>query len=91
MSKKPLVLEVPFAGILTNVATIPTGGWRIWRPVINYDRCKRCWTCVDYCPEGVIAKADEGPKIDYNYCKGCGICEHECPFKAVEMVRELRR
>jgi len=62
--------------------------WRVFKPVINYDMCKKCWTCVDYCPEGVIMKTDDGPKIDYQLCKGCGVCSNECPFKAIEMVRE---
>lgn len=62
--------------------------WRIFVPVIDYSKCKKCWMCFDYCPEGVINKSDEGPIINKNLCKGCGVCANECPFKAIEMKRE---
>jgi len=70
------------------VATNPVEHWREFRPVINLERCRKCWICFTYCPEGTIYKSPEGPKIDYAFCKGCGICANECPVKAIEMVRE---
>jgi len=62
--------------------------WRVFIPKIDYEKCKKCWRCTDYCPEGIIFKIDEKPTVEYTWCKGCGICAHECPFKAIEMVRE---
>jgi 2-oxoacid:acceptor oxidoreductase delta subunit (pyruvate/2-ketoisovalerate family) len=67
---------------------ISAWAWRVFKPTIDSDTCKKCWTCVDYCPEGVIMKTDDGPKIDYQLCKGCGVCANECPFKAIKMERE---
>lgn len=48
--------------------------------------CTRCDTCLVYCPEGVIRRADQGYAVDYGNCKGCGICVTECPRRAMEMV-----
>ena len=42
--------------------------------------CTGCDTCVVYCPEGVLHRADgRPPDFDYEYCKGCGLCVAECP------------
>jgi pyruvate ferredoxin oxidoreductase delta subunit len=64
-----------------------TGSWRVFRPVIDTEKCNQCGLCQIYCPEGAI---DQDLTIDYNFCKGCGICTNECPKKAIEMVREDR-
>jgi Pyruvate/2-oxoacid:ferredoxin oxidoreductase delta subunit/thioredoxin reductase len=46
--------------------------------------CTGCDTCVVYCPEGVLRRADgRPPDFDYEYCKGCGLCVAECPRGAV--------
>jgi 2-oxoacid:acceptor oxidoreductase delta subunit (pyruvate/2-ketoisovalerate family) len=47
--------------------------------------CTRCDTCLVYCPEGIVRRADLGYQVDYTYCKGCGICVAECPRSAMEM------
>jgi len=62
-----------------------TGTWRVFRPVVDKEKCNACGLCATYCPDGVI---NEDLAIDLNYCKGCGICANECPKKAIEMVRE---
>jgi pyruvate ferredoxin oxidoreductase delta subunit len=71
-----------------NSTNYKTGSWRTYRPVINYEKCKKCWICFNYCPDGAIKKSEKGPKIDYDYCKGCGICANECKFGAIKMVME---
>lgn len=48
--------------------------------------CTKCDTCMVYCPEGIIHRADGGYEIDYAYCKGCGICVTECPRRSMEMT-----
>jgi len=67
-----------------------TGRWRAERPVINYEKCKKCGMCWTYCPENAIVfSKDEGPRINYNYCKGCLVCVEECPYDAIKVEREV--
>ena len=63
--------------------------WRVYKPVIDHDKCVACGLCVSYCPEQAIEPGDDGkPVIDYRFCKGCGVCANECPQKAIEMKME---
>ncbi len=80
--------EVPLVRLDT-LWSEPTASWRVLKPVIDLEKCRKCWLCVDFCPEGVISKSEEGPVIDYRFCKGCGVCANECPVKAISMVREV--
>lgn len=88
MSRKPIQIIYALGGRTTDIGSLPTGSWRNFKPIIDYDVCTQCWTCIDYCPEGVIAKTDDGPKIDYDFCKGCGVCSSECPVQAIHMEPE---
>jgi pyruvate ferredoxin oxidoreductase gamma subunit len=74
---------------LTSLAA-RTGLWRTLRPVIDYDRCNRCWwVCSEFCPDGAISVAADGtPRIDYDHCKGCLICVAQCPPHAIAAVPE---
>jgi pyruvate ferredoxin oxidoreductase gamma subunit len=76
-------------GGLTSVE-VRTGLWRTMRPVIDYDKCRRCvWVCGSFCPDGVIATDQEGrPAIDYEHCKGCMVCLVQCPVHAISAVPE---
>ena len=69
---------------------MPTGLWRTLRPVVDYDRCNRCWwVCSTFCPDSAIAvNSDRQPVIDYRHCKGCLICVAQCPSHAIEAVPE---
>jgi pyruvate ferredoxin oxidoreductase gamma subunit len=68
-----------------------TGAWRIFRPVIDRDRCTRCGICFVLCPDGAITPDAEGyPVIDYDNCKGCMICNEECPVKCIHEEREVQ-
>lgn len=64
------------------------------RIVLNRDRCKACYLCVDVCPNQVLGtdekvnslgyypiKADEDKK-----CIGCAVCARVCPDMAIEKV-----
>ncbi len=97
--ERPKWIELPFedaglaAPVIPAAATsdaVPTGLWRTLRPVIDYQRCKRCaWICSTFCPEGNISLNQEGyPVIDYEHCKGCLICLVQCPRHAIRAVPE---
>jgi pyruvate ferredoxin oxidoreductase delta subunit len=62
-----------------------TGSWRVFKPVVNKEKCNECGLCAMYCPDNAI---DEELTVDLRFCKGCGICANECPKKAIAMVRE---
>jgi pyruvate ferredoxin oxidoreductase gamma subunit len=67
-----------------------TGLWRTLRPVIDDERCSRCWwVCSTLCPDGAIRVGEGGrPEIDYAHCKGCLVCVAVCPPHAVRAVPE---
>ena len=68
---------------------IKTGDWRTQRPVIDKEKCIRCYICWKFCPDIAIEVDEEGfPNVNLFYCKGCGICANECPKDAIEMIRE---
>jgi len=68
---------------------VRTGLWRIMRPVIDYERCNRCWwVCSEFCPDSAIKVIDGKPEIDYDHCKGCMICVAQCPPHAIAAVPE---
>jgi pyruvate ferredoxin oxidoreductase gamma subunit len=80
-------------GALTS-GLVPTGLWRTLRPVIDYDRCNRCWwVCSAFCPDGAIVVEQGTPRIDYDHCKGCLVCVAQCPPHAIETrpESELRK
>lgn len=67
-----------------------TGSWRQFRPVLQPEKCTRCWLCFVWCPEAAIAlDASEYPVVDYDVCKGCLLCAHECPTHAFNVEKEV--
>ncbi len=62
-----------------------TGSWRVFRPIVDREKCNSCGICAMFCPDAAIS---EDLEIDLDFCKGCGICAHECPKKAIRMERE---
>jgi pyruvate ferredoxin oxidoreductase gamma subunit len=72
-----------------NSVQVRTGLWRTLRPVIDYDRCSKCWwVCSTFCPDSAIAVENDTPVIDYDHCKGCMICVGICPPHAIGSVPE---
>jgi pyruvate ferredoxin oxidoreductase gamma subunit len=72
-----------------NMPIHKTGDWRIFRPVLDPDKCNGCWLCFVYCPEAAIVLTDKDrPVIDYDHCKGCMLCVEECPTRALAAARE---
>ncbi len=67
-----------------------TGLWRVMRPVIDYEHCKRCsWVCSSLCPDSAIrVERDHTPRIDYDHCKGCMVCVAVCPSHAIRGIPE---
>jgi pyruvate ferredoxin oxidoreductase delta subunit len=78
--RKRLAISRPTEG-----AAGKTGTWRVFRPVVDREKCNECGLCATYCPDGVI---DKDLRVDLVFCKGCGICANECPKNAIAMVRE---
>lgn len=67
-----------------------TGLWRTLRPIIDYDKCNRCWwVCSTLCPDGAMSVEDSGfPKIDLDHCKGCMVCVSVCPPHIIAVLPE---
>jgi pyruvate ferredoxin oxidoreductase delta subunit len=81
--------SIPIGGVIPEPSTARkyhTGDWRIFKPIVDSEKCIGCLLCWIYCPEPSIDQFNEKVKIDYDYCKGCGICAEECPVKAITMV-----
>lgn len=97
--------SLPIGAVITkpgNFVERPTGDWRIFRPIVNHEKCIRCLICWVICPEPAIHivdglyKTQSGKEykfsieIDYKYCKGCLLCAEECPVKAIGYVEEVK-
>ena len=81
--------DIPYTPISNEPSTVNrTGSWRVFRPVVDLSKCRKCTICWKYCPDAAITLVDGEPVVDLAYCKGCGICANECPAKCIEMVKE---
>jgi len=48
--------------------------------------CFQCKTCVEVCPEDVLAITDDGVQVTYpDECYFCGSCVMDCPCSAITM------
>ncbi len=64
------------------------------RIVLNRDRCKACYICVDSCPKKVLEVDEEVNILGYypakfngnENCSGCAVCARVCPDMAIEKV-----
>ncbi len=66
-----------------------TGFWKTFKPVLEKEKCIKCYICWKFCPEPAIDIGDdEYPTFRMQHCKGCGICANECPKDAIQMVME---
>ena len=68
-----------------------TSNWRVVRPVIDHEKCTRCFTCYIACPDSCWSFNEKEEKMEWNwkFCKGCQICIHECPADALSAAPEL--
>ena len=54
------------------------------------EKCARCGTCIDTCPQGALSFGEEGfILIDRMLCNGCGNCVEACPNGALELTGKL--
>lgn len=51
----------------------------------RYTACKRCGTCAEVCPEGVITLDDDGIHIDREKCTLCEACIRACIPEALAL------
>ncbi|MGM9993895.1 MAG: 4Fe-4S binding protein [Candidatus Avigastranaerophilus sp.] len=64
------------------------------RIVLNRDKCKACYLCVDVCPNKVLQADETVNNIGYypvttdnsKTCIGCAMCARVCPDMAIEKV-----
>ena len=65
---------------------------------INWDRCKGCGFCVEYCPTDALemskaynAKGYHPPKVkNADECRDCKFCEKVCPEFAIFVKTDQR-
>ncbi len=64
-----------------------------YEPELRYTEtlCKGCMKCIDVCPEGAIAKSEDGETvvIDRKRCTNCMRCIDTCFFGALESFGTL--
>lgn len=87
-SKPDRVEDYPCGAFSAGHLVQNNAGWRVYRPIIDQDKCISCLRCFLVCPDGAIDKSGEKLEIDYDFCKGCGVCAYECKIDAIKMVRE---
>ena len=90
--------DLPLGGVIVqagNAVTYQTGGWRAFRPVIDWEKtpttkgCTGCLICWLYCPDSAMIVVDgEFKGLNLYHCKGCGICAAVCPAQCITMVEE---
>lgn len=64
----------------------PSGPWKPWFPVIDYDRCTNCMQCLSFCLFDVYAVDDKEQITVQNQqkCKtDCPACSRVCPEVAI--------
>jgi len=66
--------------------------------IIDRERCKECYLCIEACKKGNILSGKEYNSTGYrpvvskegdeNECTGCALCAVMCPEVAIEVYRE---
>ncbi|TAL39848.1 MAG: 4Fe-4S dicluster domain-containing protein [Spirochaetes bacterium] len=64
---------------------------------IDFERCKGCYFCIEFCPRTIIKKSGEHNKQGYfpaefdkeqeERCTGCKTCALMCPDTAIEVFK----
>lgn len=67
------------------------------RIVIDENKCKTCYLCIETCPKGLIKKSNRVNKLgeylvefcdEKNECLGCAMCAMRCPDVAITEVHK---
>lgn len=69
-----------------DIALDKDGEWTPWFPVIDYDRCKNCKQCMNFCLFGTYQLDDDGivEVVKPANCKtNCPACARVCPNAAI--------
>ena len=72
----------------TGMYVLDTASWRVFRPVMDKEKCIECGLCMAYCPVDSVISDGACYTITYDFCKGCGLCAKECPKGAISMQPE---
>lgn len=73
------------------------GGIKMNSVKINFDICKECYYCVNFCPKKTVLEKGEKinskgyypPKVaNIDDCIACGICARVCPEAAIEVIKD---
>jgi len=72
-------------------------GYEMAHIVIDENRCKSCFICVNTCPKKLIKKSDKVSNLgdnlvefcdENNECIGCAMCATRCPDMAIVEVHK---
>ena len=81
--RQRLAISRPIQG-----ASGKTGTWRVFRPVVDKEKCNACGVCADICPTDVFRAAGqkETPEIKYpEECWHCNACVLDCKQSAITL------
>jgi 2-oxoglutarate ferredoxin oxidoreductase subunit delta len=76
----------------------PKTGYFVNKIVIDSERCKGCYLCIEACSRHLITVGEQINSGGYyppcpvtdGQCTACALCAHMCPDAAIEVYREVK-